>query len=101
MNERIEELWDKAAEDTMDNSWQSQTKFMERFAELIVLECTKAVMDGTKEGDHYAQRIEEHFDNGPGGILHFGVEESRREQIDKAMQAAFKDGVNLSGKETP
>jgi hypothetical protein len=40
MNERIEELWDKAAEDTMDNSWQSQTKFMERFAELIVRECT-------------------------------------------------------------
>jgi hypothetical protein len=40
MNERIQELWDKAAEDTMDNSWQSQTKFMERFAELIVRECT-------------------------------------------------------------
>lgn len=48
--------------------------FMRKFAELIVLECTKAVMDGTKEGDHYAQRIEEHFDNGPGGIIHFGVE---------------------------
>jgi len=41
MNERIEELWDKAAEDTMDQSWQSQTKFMERFAELIVRECMR------------------------------------------------------------
>jgi hypothetical protein len=44
MNERIEELWDKAAEDTMDNSWQSQTKFMERFAELIVRECVEQSM---------------------------------------------------------
>ena len=48
---------------------------LEKFAELIVFECTKAVMDGTKEGDHYAQRIEQHFGNGTGGILHFGVEE--------------------------
>ena len=47
----------------------------EKFAELLVLECVNAVMDGTKEGDHYAMRIEKHFDNGPGGILHFGVEE--------------------------
>ena len=39
MNERIKELWDKAAESTMDHSWESQTKFMERFAELIVEEC--------------------------------------------------------------
>ncbi len=48
---------------------------LEKFAELIVLECVNAVMDGTKEGDHYAMRIEQHFDNGQGGILHFGVEE--------------------------
>ena len=46
----------------------------EKSAELLVLECVNAVMDGTKEGDHYAMRIEKHFDNGPGGILHFGVE---------------------------
>ena len=46
-----------------------------KFAELLVLECVTAVMDGTKEGDHYAMRIEKHFDDGPGGILHFGVEE--------------------------
>ena len=48
---------------------------IEKFAELIVLECVHAVMDGTKEGDYYAMRIEQHFDNGQGGILHFGVEE--------------------------
>lgn len=45
-----------------------------KFAELIVLECANAVMDGTKEGDHYAMRIENHFDSGTDGILHFGVE---------------------------
>ena len=46
----------------------------EKFAELLMLECVNAVMDGTKEGDHYAMRIEQHFDNTQGGILHFGVE---------------------------
>ena len=46
-----------------------------KLAELIVLECVNAVMDGTKEGDHYAMRIEHHFDSGPGGILRFGVAE--------------------------
>jgi len=39
MNEQIKKLWDKAAESTLDQSWESQTKFMERFAELIVAEC--------------------------------------------------------------
>ena len=47
MNERIAELWDKAAEDTMDQSWESQTKFMERFAELIVRECVQTLLDNT------------------------------------------------------
>ena len=75
MNERIRLLWEQAAKTTQGDSWEEQTKFMEKFAELIVFECVNAVMDGTKEGDHYAQLIEQHFDNGTGGILHFGVEE--------------------------
>ena len=59
-----------------DKSYEEKQQFfMEKFAELIVFECVKAVMDGTKEGDHYAQRIEQHFDNGTDGVLHFGVEE--------------------------
>jgi len=48
---------------------------LKEFAELLVLECVNAVMDGTREGDHYAMRIEQHFDNRPGGILHYGDEE--------------------------
>ena len=55
--------------------YETEIIFREKFAELIVKECTKAVMDGTKEGDHYAQRIEQHFDNGTGGVLHFRIEE--------------------------
>jgi len=78
MNERIAELWDKAAESTMDQSWESQTKFMERFAELIVRECIGKV---TKVSDSIKQFDSDNID----GIdlcdlityhikKHFGVE---------------------------
>ena len=51
MNERIKELWDKAAESTaaypsgQNNSWETQVNFMEKFAELIVGECIRSVED--------------------------------------------------------
>ena len=72
MNERIKLLAKQAGFYKYGDDFED---IIEKFAELIVFECTNAVMDGTKEGDHYAQRIEQHFDNGTGGILHFGVEE--------------------------
>jgi len=78
MNELIKELAKQASKDNSDGypvTLEYTNKFAEKFAELIVLECVNAVMDGSKEGDHYAMRIEQHFDNGQGGILHFGVEE--------------------------
>ena len=78
MNERIKELSKQAqqyAEYVTPQGCEWLDTFKEKFAELIVFECVNAVMDGTKEGDHYAMRIEQHFDNGQGGILHFGVEE--------------------------
>lgn len=78
MNERIEELAEQAGYTPIpgfDFANSLEEVFITKFAELIVLECVNAVMDGTKEGDHYAMRIEQHFDNGQGGILHFGVEE--------------------------
>ena len=59
MNERIKELWDKAAESTMDHSWESQTKFMERFAELIVRECANVIHN--RIGPKSALDILEHF----------------------------------------
>jgi hypothetical protein len=39
MNERIKQLWSEAAESTIGDSWEEQTKFLEKFAELIVKEC--------------------------------------------------------------
>ena len=72
MNERIKEFAKQAGFYKYGDDFED---IIEKFAELIVFECVNAVMDGTKEGDHYAQLIEQHFDNGTGGILHFGVEE--------------------------
>ena len=41
MNEQIKQLWAEAAKTTQSDSWEEQTKFMKRFAELIVKECAK------------------------------------------------------------
>ena len=77
MNKRIKELAEQAGSTHKQNLgvYQFYSDELEKFAELLVLECINTVMDGTREGDHYAMRIEHHFDNGPGGILHFGVKE--------------------------
>ena len=79
MNERIYELFEQTLKEFKQEhkyaTYIVPDPIKEKFAQLMVFECVNAVMDGTKEGDHYAQRIEQHFDNGLGGILHFGVEE--------------------------
>ena len=41
MNDKIKQLWEEAAKTTQGDSWQEQTKFMEKFAELIVRECAR------------------------------------------------------------
>ena len=41
MNERIRQLWEQAAKTTQGDSWEEQTKFMEKFAQLIVEECAQ------------------------------------------------------------
>jgi hypothetical protein len=63
MNERIKELWDEAAKLESDPSWQGQTKFMEKFAELIIRECANVA------AEHSALDIYEEIRE------HFGVEE--------------------------
>jgi hypothetical protein len=51
MNERIRELWTKAAESTaaypsgQNNSWETQVNFLDKFAELIVRECMNICAD--------------------------------------------------------
>jgi len=44
MNERIEELSNKAIED-MPGAWNIPDKFCEKFAELIIKECTKIITE--------------------------------------------------------
>jgi len=65
MNERIKELWDKAAKIETDPSWEGQTKFMEKFAELIVLKCADI-------GEQYADG---NYEVRNQILEHFGVEE--------------------------
>lgn len=68
--ERIRDLWRecvlKHTKDPMN--WQVVA---DEFAQLIILECTKAVMDGSKLGDWYAMQIEEHFDTRQDATIQF------------------------------
>lgn len=51
MNERITELWNKAAESTaaypsgQNTSWETQVNFMERFAHLVVQDCVSIIYE--------------------------------------------------------
>jgi predicted P-loop ATPase len=84
MNEQVKILWAKAAESTIGDSWEEQTKFMERFAELIVKECINEIAYIGKANEVFGDRIDR---GGLNHILwttetaiekikqHFGVEE--------------------------
>ena len=69
MNERIKQLWEEAAKTTQGDSWEEQTKFMEKFAQLIVRECVAICkdIDGEDNIDARSGRqdcaveIKEHF----------------------------------------
>jgi hypothetical protein len=61
MNERIKELWEEAAKTTQSDSWEEQTKFMERFAELIVRECVGIADEYDGVGSTIVSRIQKHF----------------------------------------
>lgn len=66
MNERIKELWLKAAREDSGDKWDSQEQFIERFAELIIKECSKVIETWKKEPfpfdeDLAVQLIHEHF----------------------------------------
>ena len=67
MNERIKQLWSEAAESNFGDSWEEQTAFMSKFAELIVKECAKVCRDQPNvyalkaDRDNCAIAIEQHF----------------------------------------
>ena len=84
MNERIKQLWEEAAKTTQSDSWEEQTKFMERFAELIVQECLEelryTVLDTQelrrdKSTDYQVGWEDGMFDAGETIKNIFGVEE--------------------------
>ena len=72
MNERIKQLWDTAAKLESDPSWEGQTRFIEKFADLIVTECIDIISPYTvrmsRPGEEYLHPILEIK-------RHFGVEE--------------------------
>jgi hypothetical protein len=61
MNEQIKQLWEEAAKTTQSDSWEEQTKFMERFAELIVRECADIADEYDGVGSTIVSRIKKHF----------------------------------------
>jgi len=71
MNERVKILWAKAAESNFGDSWEEQTAFMSKFAELIVRECmvcsawvgrvNKTAIEPAHTAHAINQRIKEHF----------------------------------------
>jgi hypothetical protein len=75
MNERVKILWAKAAESNFGDSWEEQTAFMSKFAELIVRECMACstwvgkMNTNSSEPIHTAHAINQRIKQ------HFGVEE--------------------------
>ena len=71
MNERIKQLWSEAAESNFGDSWEEQTAFMSKFAELIVRECAQACINmgndyeiksaGQYQAELFAFAIKKHF----------------------------------------
>ncbi len=66
MNERIKQLWEQAAKTTQGDSWEEQTKFMEKYTELIVRECAEFQTNRSTERHGYDKHedgvaIKEHF----------------------------------------
>ena len=74
MNERIREVWIKAArEDSDPDNWDTQEQFIERFAQLIVRECAEVCADRGKMHDGLYSAWADDCSKRIG--KHFGVEE--------------------------
>ncbi len=80
MNQRYKDLWDQASKLEFDPSWAGQTRFMEKYAELIVRECGKVVYNYTNKTETHVLYGEVGWECLPGDLQiqineHFGVEE--------------------------
>jgi len=62
MNLQIKQLWDTAAKLESDTSWEGQTRFMAKFAELIVKEMLMTCEEHpTWTGRMIGEQIKQHF----------------------------------------
>jgi len=74
MNERIEQLFGQALDQAVPETWTTSNpaqlaRLKDKFAELIVRECSDTVTDrcemrnesDVKRAEYYAKRIKEHF----------------------------------------
>ncbi len=114
MNDRIIELRKKAwdlvqidlqtndRDEAVDNREHLKMVF-DKFAELIVRECTDLMYNAM-------QNTEQPYDLAYHAMLtqliaeiqeQFGIAESKRQKFGQAIKEAFKNGVDLSGQETP
>jgi hypothetical protein len=78
MNERVKILWAKAAESNFGDSWEEQTAFMSKFAQLIVKECADLCEHESNddEYDQYDMGMSVKAESIKTAIKkHFGVEE--------------------------
>lgn len=81
MNERYKTLWFEAAELESDPSWEGQTRFMEKFAELIIEECARVARATPAPNfhEHLKQQLGHTWDMaaseaGREIVKHFGIE---------------------------
>ena len=61
MNPRIKLLWDTAAKLESDPSWEGQTKFMEKYTELVVQESIDVIVRHDYHGQWLGEKIKQHF----------------------------------------
>ena len=62
MNERIREVWIKAArEDSDPDNWDTQEQFIERFAQLIVQDCLSIMKNCDGDLDFAIWKTKQHF----------------------------------------
>ncbi len=74
MNDRIKDVWNKAATSHGGDSWTEQTAFLNKFAELLISECVqvcdKVYFDNYPDAEDYERSAE-----GDAIKKHFGVAE--------------------------
>jgi hypothetical protein len=103
MNERIKLLADQAELTirTSIGTYMSHPEFNQKFAELIVQECVASILKGIQNTDHVDLVYNAMLTSIIADIYKsFGIK-SKQETFSQDIKDSFKDGVDLSGQETP